>query len=161
MKQADLCWNLLRENCGNFQGNGRNHEGQDYDQNFVMVAKLSDKVLAISSIALGAKGEIFHQEESWIAKDMTGALTLWVNSNNHPGTTAHLFDRIEEGKDFKAVVFRFGDIENSNSFREEIHFVIFNDGSLRHSYSWGLPGGKFEARSGAQLQKLNTQNEKL
>lgn len=153
MPQSEMAWKLLCESVGSFEGHGINHEGENFTGTASLSLTLPGKLLAVQSKAIGEKGQNFHEEHSWIGRGPGGGLTLFVSSNNHPFVTPHLFERIEEGPGVKNVYFRFGNIEDEGTFREEIRFGIYTDGSLEHQYFWGLPGGKFEPRSGSRMAR--------
>ncbi len=154
MTESKKAWGLLTESCGIYAGQGVNHENQSYDSELVLKVALEDKLLLLISEARGLHGEMFHTEVTTIGYDITGKLTMFVSSNNHPGVTPHFFDRIEIGPlGEKRLVFRFGDITDRNSFREEIYINIYPSGELEQSYSWGMAGGELQARSGAKMQK--------
>jgi hypothetical protein len=153
MEQSQRAWNLLAESVGTFAGHGVNHEGEKFAGKLSLKLAMPGKLLSLLSSATGVSGEVFHEEVSWIGRDMTGTLTLFVSSNNHPGVTPHLFDRIEESPDANKIIFKFGDIQDKNSFREEVTLALHSDGSLAHHYAWGLPGGSFESRSGSRMQR--------
>ncbi|MGZ3692650.1 MAG: hypothetical protein ACXWQO_00150 [Bdellovibrionota bacterium] len=153
MEQSKKAWSLLSEAIGTYRGSGINHEGQNFTGTLKLETAYPGKLLGLRSNAIGSSGEVFHDEVSWIGKDLMGALTLYVTSNNHPGVTAHVFDRLNENSEAKEIIFRFGDPQNRNSFREEITFSLFSDGSLAHHYAWGMPGGDFAPRSGSRMQR--------
>jgi hypothetical protein len=155
MNDQQAAWALLTESIGSYKGQGINHENQNYTGNLKLEFAFEKKVLLLISSATGIKGEVFHHEHSWIGNDIAGVLTLYVNSNNNPGVTPHLFNRIEQGPEGQnTIVFKFGDIENRNSFTEEISISVFKDKNIEHSYSWGLPSGDFQKRSGSRMEKL-------
>ncbi len=83
MAQAKLAWELLAKAVGNYTGKGVNHEGQNFWDNFSMSLLSSSKTLEVSATALGDAGEVYHSEKSWIGFDLSGALVLFVTSNNH------------------------------------------------------------------------------
>lgn len=156
MKASDLAWQLLLTQQGSYAGTGVNHEGQSFMGQLNLESLLPEKLMLLKSSAIGANGEVFHQEVSTLGRDQEGALTLFVNSNNHPGVTPHVFDRLEESTDGdKKIVFRFGLPHEVETFREEVALIVHTDQSLSHHYSWGLPGGEFAARSGSRMQSLN------
>lgn len=147
--------NLLLETAGNYFGEGRNHEGQRYRGSFELKPVLDGKVLELRSRAEGIHGETFHEETSLISSDLAGELNLYVTSNNHPGLTVHKFNRVEIGSSGeKRIVFRFGDVNDKNTFREEITIATYQDGSVEHHYAWGMPGGNFEPRSGSKMARV-------
>lgn len=155
MDPSKSAWSLLAESTGSYAGQGINHERQDFTGEFSLAHVMTDKLITVSSKATGKDGEVYHHEVSWIGYDMSGALTLFVSSNNHPTITPHLFHRVEEKADAKNVVFRFGDPADRNSFREEITFSFYSDGQVAHHYAWGMPGGDFAPRSGAKMQPVS------
>lgn len=149
-------WDVLTNFQGTYMGRGLNHEGQDYSGRFELKELLSGRGFELRSRAEGVKGELYHDEVSWIAPDLSGDLHLYVMSNNHPGVTPHLFHRIETGKEGeKRLVFRLGVPEDKASFREEVTVACFGDGSIEHKYAWGMPGGPFEDRSSARMMRVN------
>lgn len=154
MPNAKTAWNLLIESIGDYSGHGVNHERQEFDGLLSLQFDYPDRSLSLISTATGNGGVVYHSEKSFIGFDVFGALVLFVASNNHPGITPHPFHRVEEGSSGEQkVVFRFGDLQDRNSFREEINFNIFPDQSIEHFYSWGMPGGDFEPRSGSRMYK--------
>lgn len=154
MDSSGLAWDLLQKAAGSYVGEGVNHEGENFSGFCILNSVLPQKLISVRSEAKGATGVVYHEEVSWIGRDLEGVLTLFVTSNNHPGITPHLFHRLEETpQGAKKIVFRFGNPDEVQSFREEVIFAIEADGSLQHHYSWGLPGGEFMPRSGSRMQK--------
>jgi hypothetical protein len=154
MDSASLAWELLVKATGSYAGSGINHEGENYSGFCILNSVMPKKLISVRSEAKGQKGEVFHEEVSWIGRDLAGTLTLFVTSNNHPGITPHVFNRLEESQEgLKRIIFRFGNLDDVNSFREEVTFAIAADGSLQHQYAWGMPGGEFRPRSGSKMQK--------
>lgn len=154
MNQSRMGWDLLTQSAGLYRGRGLNHEGQNFTGELKLDFDPRLKVLHVDSTAVGDDQEVYHAEKSWIGYDLSGSLILWVASNNHPAVTPHRFDRIAESHGRRDVVFRFGDLHDRDSFREEITFSVFHDGSVAHCYSWGLPGGDFESRSGSKMARV-------
>lgn len=154
MTDSKKAWSLLTESCGIYAGQGINHEKQSFNSELVLRIALENKLLLLISEARGLNGELFHTEVTTIGYDNTGKLTMFVSSNNHSAVTPHYFDRIEVGSNSEnKIVFRYGDISDRNSYCEEININIFPTGELEQSYSWGMAGGEFQARSGAKMQK--------
>lgn len=152
---SEVAWTLLSNAIGNYFGMGLNHQGQKYEGHCCLKREIPTKLIAVTSQAKGINGEVFHNEISWIGRDISGALTLYVNSNNHPGITPHVFDRVDEGQDgSRKVVFRFGKLSDKHTFREEVTFGIHTNYNIEHTYAWGLPGGSFETRSSARMKKI-------
>lgn len=153
MDHSKLAWKILSQSTGRYSGHGVNHEGQAFTSRFKLEAEMPGKMLSVAARASGEGGEVFHEEKSWIGRELSGALMLYVASNNHPAIAPHAFHRLEEREGARAVVFRFGDPDVRESFREEITFSFHTDGSLSHHYAWGMPGGDFAPRSGSRMQK--------
>jgi hypothetical protein len=153
MEPSQSAWRLLAEAVGAYEGRGINHEKQAYRSSFRLTSAVPEKLFSLSSVAIGESGETFHHEVSWIGCDLSGILTLFVVSNNHPAVTPHVLDRIEKDEDRHSLVFRFGDIMNTWSFREEVTISLHADSSISHHYAWGLPGGAFAPRSGSEKMK--------
>lgn len=151
MENSGLAWDLLVRSCGKYEGRGVNHEGQDFTGSFQLGVEIPGKMLSLSFMAMGDSGESFHEEHTFIGRDLSGALQMWVASNNHPAIAAHAFHRIDENGGSRSVIFRFGDPETCMSFREEITVTLHEDASLTHHYAWGMPGGDFAPRSGARM----------
>lgn len=154
MKNPKIAWDLLAQAVGAYCGRGVNHEGQNFTGKLTLEVAIEGKALLLKSSATGDQGETYHEESSLIGRDLSGALQLFVASNNHPAIVAHEFHRIEEKDGDRSVIFRFGNPEVKESFREEITVTVHADGSLTHHYAWGMPGGEFAPRSGSRMQKL-------
>ncbi len=155
MTDSKKAWSFLTEACGSYSGHGTNHENQSYKSELNLASVLDKKLLMLTSLATGLHGEMFHEEATTIGYDISGKLTMYVSSNNHPGVTPHFFDRLDIGSDGeKKLVFRFGEIADKNSFREEIFINLYPTGELEQTYWWGMAGGEFQARSGAKMQKV-------
>lgn len=154
MSDSKKAWVLLTEACGKYAGQGTNHENQSYRSELSLESLLKQKLLILMSTATGLHGEMFHEEASFIGYDISGQLIMYVSSNNHPGVTPHLFDRLVLGANGeKRITFRYGEIADKNSFREEIFINLFPTGELEQTYWWGMAGGEFQARSGAKMQR--------
>jgi hypothetical protein len=151
---SKLAWEFLSQSTGSYSGRGVNHEGQDFTGGLRLEEVVPGKMLSLVSSARGDRGEVYHEEASFIGRDISGSLQLWVASNNHPAVVPHAFHRIEEKDGARNVIFRFGNPGLRESFREEVTIALHNDGSLTHRYAWGLPGSEFEPRSGSRMQKI-------
>jgi hypothetical protein len=153
--ESEQAWALLTNCVGNYFGTGVNHEKQKYEASCRLTMEFPQKLISIRAEAKGMKGEVFHEEVSWLGRDHLGSLTLYVVSNNHKGITAHYFHRLEALKDGpKKVIFRFGEPEDKLNFREEITFAIHRNYNIEHIYAWGMPGGAFQTRSGSIMKKI-------
>lgn len=138
----------LNKNC---TGNGVNHEKQPFKGSIEIKPVASGKGAQLIFKAIGNDGSVFHEETSLIGPGFDGKPCLFVLSNNHPAITPHQLKSQNNTGGTHSYVFGFGDIANQNSFREEIHLDLFEDGSIGYKYSWGLPGGEFAERSGVKM----------
>lgn len=132
-------------------GVGINHENQDFEGTIAVTPVVGGKGLQIQFKAVGKDGVVFHEETSLVGPSFNGKPCLFVLSNNHPGMTPHDLKMADKTDSKTTWVFGFGDVANTNSFREEIALEVWNDGSVEYTYSWGLPGGEYKRRSGAKM----------
>src|SRR4051812_2574865 len=99
LSQSEMAWTLLKNAIGNYYGTGTSHGGQQYETFCHLISEIPNKLILVKTQSKNTKGEIFHDELSWIGRDILGSLSLYVNSNNHAGITPHYFNRLEESKD--------------------------------------------------------------
>jgi hypothetical protein len=78
---------------------------------------------------------------------------LYVASSNHPAIVTHAFDRIVETAETRNLIFRYGHPDDQQSFREEITLSFYQDQSIGHLYTWGMPRGEFMPRSGLKMMR--------
>lgn len=145
----------LKKMKSRFVGEGINHEGQSFKASFEISSKPEINGVSFVFEAKGFDGTPFHLESSLIGKNMMGQTALWVLSSNHPG----IFERSLKGEEktpsgYK-YIFGFGNIEDRNTFREEIHIEL-TDHTVKYIYSWGLPGGDFSERSGCMMKAIDS-----
>lgn len=153
--ESEQAWTLLSNAVGNYFGTGINHEKQEYESNCCLTMEVPQKLISIKAQAKGIKGQIFHEEVSWVGRDHLGSLALFIVSNNHKGITPHYFHRLEVDKNgSRKIIFRFGEPEDKINFREEITFAVHRNYNIEHIYAWGLPGGSFQTRSSATMKKI-------
>jgi hypothetical protein len=136
------------------EGHGINHEQQAFKGVFKIQPVANGKGAQLFFSAVGKDGSIFHEESSLIGPGLDGKPCLFVLSNNHPSITPHQLKSEDQTENVHSFIFGFGDVENKNSFREEIRLDLFTDGSVGYNYSWGLPGGEFAVRSGAKMTTI-------
>lgn len=140
---------------GVYKGHGTNHEGQKFESHFSISPILNSQGAYLTFSATGLNGEVYHAEHSLIGKDFQGNLSLFVLSNNHPGLTPHNLKKIEESSNgSKKIIFGFGNIEDTNSFREEIVLEVLPEQKIEYRYFWGMPKGDYAERSGALMSKV-------
>lgn len=143
----------LSNACGLYKGQGLNHENQTFTGEFNLKSLLGGKGFSIRFTARGADGSIFHREESTIAPAMTEKLTLWNFNSNTPALIAHELRSTNLKPNCKACfIFGFNDVNDMNSFREEVALDIWNNGDVSYTYSWAMPGQEFKERSGVRMQ---------
>lgn len=135
---------------GQFTGSGLNHEGQNFNAIF-KILNTHPSGLAFFYEARGQDGTIFHSENSLIGKSLSQNLSLWVLSSNHPAIIEHQLKKQETTAHGQKFIFGFGNTEDRNTFREEIHLELLESG-LRYTYHWGMPDGDFAERSGCFLK---------
>lgn len=153
--QSEQAWILLSNAVGNYFGTGVNDHKHTYEARCHITMEFPQKLIMVKASAEGIKGDIFHNEVSWIGRDHLGSLSLYVVSHNNKGITPHYFHRLEEAKDSpKKIVFRFNDPTDKLVFREEVTFAIHTNYNIEHSYAWGLPGGAFKPRLAALMKKI-------
>jgi hypothetical protein len=92
---------------------------------------------------------VFHSEVSTIAPNISNGLSMFNLNTNTPFLAEHVF---VENSNLNQIVFRFGDIANQKSFREEVH-ILLSENEIRYEYHWGMPDGDFQFRSGASMRK--------
>ena len=154
--------NQLSTAIGNYSGEGINHDGEKFVSKFSLKEIIGGRGFLLKTSATGMDGTIYHEEESTIAPDIAETLTLWNFNSNTPGLLAHQLRASAPKQDAKAsLVFRFGDPNNTNSFREEIVIDIWNNGDLSYTYFWGMPGGEFKERSGSRMIKNKIDHNKI
>lgn len=145
----------LQSLSGLYIGEGVNHEGQPFKASFKVLSQPEVAGLSFSFEARGLDGSPYHIESSLLGKNMNGETALWVLSSNHPGVLERVMRSEQTTPKGSKYIFRFGNIEDANSFREEIH-IESGDDSLSYTYFWGLPGGEFAERSGCRMKKVTT-----
>jgi hypothetical protein len=134
-----------------YLGSGVNHENQKFHGRIQFEPVAQGKGFQIQFQAVGTDGTTYHQETTLLGPALDGKPCLFVLSNNHPGVTPHPLKTSEQTVEGHRYIFGFGDVTDTQSFREEISLEIFHHGSVEYKYSWGLPGGEFQERSGVQM----------
>lgn len=137
---------------GEYEGEGTNHEGRRFVGKLQVEPVLEGRGVALRFVAKGKEsGELFHQEESLVAPSVDERLTLTTLSTNLPGLVTHELRRQQTESQGTEIVFGYNAPEDFTAFREEVAIDFFDNGDLGYRYSWGLPGGDFESRSGLRL----------
>lgn len=132
---------------GQYQGQGVNHDKEDFIGKLKLIPILKGKGIEISYTATGHDGTCYHEENTIISTDFNGNIKMWNLNSNSPGMTELELKTVD-----KNMIFKLGDINDRRSFREEIKIELEID-SIGYHYSWGLPGGDFSYRSGLKMTK--------
>ncbi len=145
---------LLREAVGKYQGDGINHESQKFVGTFDLQTLLGDAGFQIQFEARSESDPslLFHSEISTVASNARGGICLFNLNTNMPFLAEHELVEEKSNPEEKHLIFRFGNVADRSSFREEIHLKLFAD-AIRYEYHWGMPGGDFAYRSGALMKR--------
>lgn len=146
---------LLKARQGHYTGSGVAHDGAAFAGQLQLQAIPFQQAFELRYTASGG-GEIFHQEISWIAPDMSGQqLCLWNLNSNSPGASCHLLaPELQQTPESRSYSFVYGDPQDLESFREQIVLTLWENGDLSYTYHWALPGEAMQERSGLRLQAL-------
>lgn len=147
----------LREMVGSYQGEGINHENEKFRGTFSLVEILNGAGFQIQFEARSLLNSsiVFHSEFSTVATNAAGGVSLFNLNTNVPFLAEHVLVQETAKSNDKNFIFRFGDVSNPNSFREEIHLKM-NSTSIRYDYHWGMPHGEFSFRSGVSMTRLGS-----
>jgi ketosteroid isomerase-like protein len=144
----------LKEMVGTYVGDGINHEGQPFVGRLQIESLLNGRGLNVKFTATGRDGKLYHKEDSTIAPSIQEKLTLWNFNTNTPGLVPHELRKSDAKAGAQlSLVFGFNLPTDKNTFREEVALDIWDKNSLSYTYSWGLPGGEFQERSGVRMTK--------
>lgn len=145
----------LTSRQGLYRGHGTNYEGLPFQATFEIRPRVDGNVIEIRFRAQD-EDHAFHEELTWISSDLIGnRVALWTVSTNTPGVLRH--DLVEDtSDDFKErrFVFRLGEPENRNAFRQEIILDSLRDGTFEYRYGWGVPHDAFSSRTRAVLNPV-------
>lgn len=144
----------LNEMVGTYVGEGINHEGQPFEGRLQIESLLDGRGFDVKFTATGKDGKVYHKEESTIAPSIQEKLTLWNFNTNTPGLVPHEIRKSDAKTGAQlSLVFGFNQPSDKSTFREEVALDIWDQNSLSYTYSWGLPGGEFQERSGVRMAK--------
>jgi hypothetical protein len=143
----------LQKSNGKYLGEGINHEGQPFKAALEILAKPEINGASFTFEARGNTEQLFHFESSLVGKNLRGETALWILSSNHPGIFERTLKTEEKTPHGIKYIFAFGEKNNRNTFREEVHLEL-QENSLRYIYFWGLPGGDFAERSGCVMKLI-------
>jgi len=146
----------LQGRFGVYRGTGRNHENQPFIGELELTALLGEKGVQIRFHAHSEsdRGLVFHSEISTLAPNASGGVSLFNLNTNTPFLAEHALVSATARATHREWVFRFGDLANRHSFREEIRLDLFRDGRAGYHYSWGLPGQDYGYRSGLVMEAV-------
>lgn len=137
----------LKDYVGYYRGQGLNHEGERFDGIFELIEISRGSGFQIKFQARSIDTQtVFHSEVSTLSPTPSGEYSLFNLNSNTPFMCEHKLVTNEIKDNRFQLKFRFGNLEDQNSFREEIFLEAF-DKTIRYQYSWGLPGGDFSERS--------------
>ncbi len=145
----------LREAVGSYQGEGINHENEKFQGTFILTEVLNGVGFQIQFEArsLLNSSVVIHSEFSTVATNAMGGVSLFNLNTNVPFLIEHQLVKETTKPDDKNFIFRFGDLSNLNSFREEVHLTL-GASSIRYDYHWGMPKGDFSLRSKITMNRL-------
>lgn len=148
---------FLKNFQGTYQGESVNHEGQPFHGLFQLTPLIHGKGYQIqfTATSLDSQKKLFHDEVSILAPGIQGGFSLFNLNSNIPFLCEHRLVSTDQTAQSTLIKFRFGNIEDKISFREEILLELTAD-SARYEYSWGLPGGDFAPRSGVRMKKVSS-----
>jgi hypothetical protein len=140
---------------GCYSGVGINHENKEFLGQFELTELFDGKGYQIKFLAhaIGSPTEIFHSEVSTIARNIYDHISLFNFNTNMPFLAEHFLISSEGNSGFQEFIFRYGDIQNKHSFRQEIKLELMLDGQVGYHYSWGLTNSEFAYRSGVAMTK--------
>jgi hypothetical protein len=141
----------LEKYIGSYSGQGINHENQKFTGELSLTKGINNYIIHYK--ATGKDGELYHEEQTTIALDLSQKLGLWSVNTNNPVMLQHTLVKNELTDQTNTLIFAFGDKENKNGFREEIAFELNADGTIGYNYSWGMPHGDFDVRSKSLMSK--------
>lgn len=153
MKTQTLIRELSRYE-GEYQGHGFSHMEENFEGYFRLGECAQGNGLRLEFRALAGRDHVLHEEISLIGCQQDGRLCLFNLNSNNSLLLPHPLVRESLQKDGHALLFQYGDPEDKVGFREQIELVLLTDGSIRYTYSWGLPGEAFRERSSVHLKKL-------
>lgn len=145
----------LAEHTGQFNGQGTNHEDEDFEGRLSLAPLPGDRGVELRFTAAGDDGVVFHEERAWIARDIEGKTRLWAVSDDTPGVVDHTlqYETEPEGA-IAAYVFGHGDMDQGEAFRQELTLTLYEDGALGYAFAWGMPGEEVRPRSRVRLEPI-------
>lgn len=144
----------LKKAQGSYSGGGINHENEKFIGTFDLLEILGGRGFQINFEAKSPTNPaaVYHSEVSIVAPNVSNGLSLFNLNTNTPFLAEHTY---VPGSNSNHMIFRFGNTENRNSFREEVHIHLSAD-EVRYEYHWGMPGREFQYRSGASMRRIKS-----
>lgn len=132
---------------GQFVGDGVNHDNEKFTGVMTLKPMLGNRGTSLSFTASGEGGVVFHDERSLIGFDPQGEIFMVSTSNNTETLMPYTLVAIDQNR----VVFRFGDVNARDTFRETRELTIHDNQDITCRFSWGLPGESFAERSTVRM----------
>ena len=90
---------------------------------------------------------MYHEEKTLITLDENHKHCMWSLNSNAP----MMFKFEIRNQSDTEVTFGLNDPMDKSVFREEIKIEFLKDRRIGYHYSWGMPGGDFQYRSGLKM----------
>lgn len=132
---------------GRFIGDGVNHDNERFMGVMTLTPMLGNRGTSLSFTASGEGGVVFHDERSLIGFDLQGEIVMVSTSNNRGTVIPYTLHAVDQDR----VMFRFGDVNARDTFRESRELTIQDNQDITYRFSWGLPGESFAERSAVRM----------
>ena len=131
-----------------YTGAGTNHEGEAFTARLHVSKLVGGKALLLTYVATVDGGEVIHEESTLLSTNDEEDLCLWPVLHELPFVLPHPEFKRDVAEDGTIeMVFASGPRSDVDIFREEISISVAKEGNVLYSHAWGMPGGRFEARS--------------
>jgi hypothetical protein len=134
--------------AGSYQGQGVNHEGQDFDAAFTINPPRNTHAVVTHYRAAALAGELFHEDHMFVGLGPAGTWQAVSASNNIPGL--QYFAVAIAGAQ---LTLTHGDLSDLASFREVITLKLQASGEIHHQFAWAMPGQTLRTQSECLLVK--------
>lgn len=146
----------LTAHQGHYRGHGTNFEGLPFKAELSLKPLLDGNAL---ELRFRAEDEemAFHEEFTLISNDLLeDRIALWTVSTNTPGMLQHVLteDSTDDQRE-RRLVFRLGQPDDVQHFRQEITLDLMKDGTLEYRYAWGVPHEPFATKTRTVLRKAD------
>lgn len=154
---------------GNYLGEGRNSEGQEFRAEMKIAPRLDGLVIELSYRAFDNESG-FHSELAWIAQDlMADRPALYNLSSNMPGVLQHRLVSDYETAGLnpensltqeligrgvrRQLVFSLGEPHDLHTFRQQVTLELCVQQRVEYRYAWAVPHEEFLERNFARLKQ--------